>query len=337
VDVSPDPLGYDVARVEEWLATNAPDLAPPLEWSRLEGGHSNLTCLIVDARGQRAVIRRPPLGELQPRAHDMAREFRVISALWPTPVPVARPVAVCLDPDVSGAVFYVMGHIAGRSGATDWLDTPDRRATVSGSFIEALASLHLVDVDEIGIGDLARREHYVARQLTSWYRSWTSNAEATGDDDPRVHELYAWLGDHAPDEGAPRLVHGDYGFHNLIVGDDARVAAVVDWEVCTLGPALSDLAFVLNRWASDPASPLPDGFWSSARIVARYQELTGADLGELPYYRAFNAWRSACIQQGVYTRYARGQKAADGLDIGTFRRGFEGRLALAESLVRELR
>jgi aminoglycoside phosphotransferase (APT) family kinase protein len=132
-------------------------------------------------------------------------------------------------------------------------------------------------------------------------------------------------------------VHGDYGFHNVIVGDGARVAAVVDWEVCTLGPALSDLAFVLNRWAPEGVPASPEEFWSRDALVARSQERTGIALAQLGYYRAFNAWRSACIQQGVYTRYARGQKAADGIDITTFRRAFEGRLTLAECLVADLR
>jgi aminoglycoside phosphotransferase (APT) family kinase protein len=329
-----DPLGYDVAKVEQWLAANVTDLKHPLTWTRLEGGHSNLTCLLVDAEGNRVVIRRPPMGELQPRAHDMAREFKVISALWPTPVPVARPYAVCLDPEVTGAVFYVMGYVGGHSGSTDWLDTPEKRSTVSESFIHTIASLHLLDIDEIGLGDLASREHYVARQLRSWYRSWTTNAEATGADDPRAHEIHDWLAAHEPDQGTPRLVHGDYGFHNLIVGDDAHLAAVVDWEVCTLGPALSDLAFILNRWGL--GTPLPEGFWSREQMIERYRERTGAALDDLDFYLAFNAWRSACIQQGVYTRYARGQKAADGVDFENFRNSYDGRLALAEKLIAQL-
>jgi aminoglycoside phosphotransferase (APT) family kinase protein len=331
-----DPLGYDVAAIEPWLAEHIGDLVRPLVWKKLEGGHSNLTCLLEDAKGAKAVIRRAPLGELQPRAHDMAREFRVISALWPTPVPVARPYAVCLDTAITGSVFYVMGYVPGHSGSTDWLVTPEQRSTVSESFIDAMASLHLLDVDEIGIGDLASHQDYVGRQLRSWYRSWTSNAEATGVDDPRVHEIHDWLQAHAPEQGSPRLVHGDYGFHNLIVGDDARIAAVVDWEVCTFGPPLADLAFVLNRWAPGGHAALPENFWSSEQLVARYQERTGADLDGLDFYLAFNGWRSACIQQGVYTRYVRGQKAADGVDVEGFRRSFEGRLALAESIIATL-
>jgi aminoglycoside phosphotransferase (APT) family kinase protein len=311
-----------------------PDLHHPLTWKLLEGGHSNLTCMLEDANGDRAVIRRAPLGELQPRAHDMAREFRVISALWPTPVPVARPYAVCLDTEITGAVFYVMGYVQGHGGSTEWMTTPEERATASESFIDSMASLHLLDIDDIGIGDLASREHFVARQLRSWYRSWTSNAAATGEDDPRVHEIHDWLADNAPEETQPRLVHGDYGFHNLIVGDDARIAAVVDWEVCTLGPALSDLAFILNRWGT---GAMAEGFWTRDQIIERYVARTGADLGNLDFYLAFNAWRSACIQQGVYTRYARGQKAADGVDVDNFRRGFEGRLTLAASLVAKLK
>jgi aminoglycoside phosphotransferase (APT) family kinase protein len=330
-----DPTGWDVAEVDAWLAEHVPELQQPLRWTVLVGGHSNLTAMIETADGKKAVVRRPPTGELQPRAHDMAREFKVISGLWPTDVPVARPYALCTDTAVTGAVFYVMGHVQGHSGSTEWLTTAAERSTVSESYIDALASLHRLDVDEIGIGDMASHENYIGRQLKSWYRSWTSNAEATAADDPRAHELHDWLAAHAPEQGRPSLVHGDYGFHNLIIGDDARVAAVVDWEVCTFGPGLSDLAFTINRWS--PTRGLPEGFWTTDEVVARYEERTGADLGDLDFYVAFNHWRSSCIQQGVYTRYARAQRPVEGVDFEHFRRAYESRLGVAEAAVAKLR
>jgi aminoglycoside phosphotransferase (APT) family kinase protein len=325
-------LGYDIAAVERWVGEHAPGLRPPFEWAALEGGHSNLTCLIVDADGKPAVVRRPPVGELQPRAHDMAREFRVIRALWSTPVPVARPYALCADPDVTGAVFYVMGYVAGHTGSTDWVPDDESRRRLSLSFIDTISALHSLDVDEIGLGDLARRDGFVARQLKSWYRSWTSSAPASFDD-PRIHDVHDWLQAHAPPESVCRVVHGDFGFHNLIVGDDARVAAVVDWEVCTLGEPLSDLAFVLNRWEPPTHGGPETGWLSPDELIARYEQRTHADLGRLAYFIAFNYWRSACIRHGVYTRYVRGQRPADGVDIEVFREGVQDRLSHAVEAV----
>ncbi|MBV9661011.1 MAG: phosphotransferase family protein [Acidimicrobiales bacterium] len=328
-------LGYDVEAVDGWIAANASDLRPPYTWTQLQGGHSNLTYLIEDAEGSRAVVRRPPLGELQPRAHDMAREFRVISALWPTPVPVARPYALCQDTEVTGAVFYVMGYVGGHTGTTDWVPDDEARRRLSLSFIDTVAAMHSLDVDEIGLGDLARKDSYVQRQLKSWYRSWTTSAQASYDD-PRTHEVHDWLQEHIPAESTPRLVHGDLGFHNLIVGDDARLAAVVDWEVCTLGEPLSDLAFVINRWNPATHGGPETGWLRHDEMIARYEEKTGADLARLPYFIAFNYWRSACIQHGVYTRYVRGQKSHEGVDVDHFRQASEIRLGLAVDAIRSM-
>jgi aminoglycoside phosphotransferase (APT) family kinase protein len=328
-------FGYDVPAVEKWIESNALDLQPPFEWSQLQGGHSNLTCAIRDAGGKLAVIRRPPLGALQPKAHDMAREFHVISALWPTPVAVPRPHGLCADLDVTGAVFYVMGYVEGHVGSTAWLSDDSERRRLSYSFIDSIAALHMLDVDEIGLGDLARKDGYVNRQLKSWYRSWTTSASDSFDD-RRIHDVHDWLRDHVPAESTARLVHGDFGFHNVIASDNAVVAAIVDWEVCTLGEALSDLAFVLNRWSPATHGGPQSGWPSRHELVERYAEHTQADLEGLPFFIAFNYWRSACIRHGVYTRYVRGQKAADGIDVDVFRQGVHERLDLAVTTVEEL-
>jgi aminoglycoside phosphotransferase (APT) family kinase protein len=172
--------------------------------------------------------------------------------------------------------------------------------------------------------------------LTSWYRSWTTSAEAAGVDDPRTHELHDVLLARQPDPGPVRIVHGDYGFHNCLVVPEGRVAAVVDWEVATLGDARADLAFVLNRWSVDGAElpgreelTMPPSFPSIAEAIEIYRARTGTDLGHLDYFISFNHWRSACIAHGVYTRYVRGQKPADGVDVEGFRRAVEARLTAA--------
>jgi aminoglycoside phosphotransferase (APT) family kinase protein len=337
--------GLDTAKIGEWISTNVDGLQPPFEWTRLVGGHSNLTYRVDAAGSRRAVVRRGPLGELQPGAHDMAREFKVISALWPTDVPVAQPFGVCTDLDVTGAVFYVMGYADGRAMATTeqmeaWLPTEAERRTASESYVDVLASMHLLDVDAIGLGDLARKDDYVGRQLRAWYRSWTSSAGDTTDDDPRAHEIHDLLQATKPPDGVPRLVHGDYGFHNILVASGGPIAAVVDWEVCTLGDALSDLAYVLNRWATPGReipgrTTMPAGFIDADELLARYRERTGADVSMLDYYITLNHWRSACIVQGVYTRYARGQKSSEGVDVEGFRASMEARLSqAAESAAR---
>ncbi|MGF1597486.1 MAG: phosphotransferase family protein [Acidimicrobiales bacterium] len=250
-----DTPGYDRPAVEAWVAANVVGPTPPFDWYKLEGGHSNLTYLLVDGDGRRAVIRRPPQGELLPKAHDMAREFAVISGLGPTPVPVPTAYGLCQDLEVTGALFYVMSEVEGRALYTAedveaWL-TMEARAAVGFSFIETLAALHQVDPDEVGLGELGRRDGYVHRQLRTWYGSWTASAPGAGYDDDRIHDLHGLLADRAPEQGPGRVVHGDYGLHNCMIGSDGAVTAVLDWEIATLGDPLADFAYALNGWG-DP-------------------------------------------------------------------------------------
>jgi len=351
-----DPVGYRRPAVEAWLAAHVPALRQPLRWTRLEGGHSNLTYLLEDAAGQRAVIRRPPMGELLPKAHDMGREWALISALGRVAggvsgdraVPVPSALGFCDDPSVTGAHFYVMGHVDGHplytADDTRRWAPPALRQTLSHSFIDVLADLHAVDPDAAGLGNLGRKDAYIERQLKTWYRSWNASIEGAQLDDPRAHALQAYFLAHTPDQGPARVVHGDYGLHNTLIGADGRIAAVVDWEISTLGDPLADLAYALNQWAQpddppavrgDPPTALP-GFASRAELADRYAARTGRDLSKLDFYIGFNRWKSAAIVHGVYARYMEGKKSTDGVDMAGLQRGILQSLAQADAAVERL-
>lgn len=336
-----DPPGYNTRAVEAWIAANVPQLQAPLTWKQLEGGHSNLTYMLTDAQGHLAVIRRPPLGELLPRAHDMAREWKLISALGPTNVPVPAALGFCEDTSVTGSLFYIMGHIDGHPlyNAEDtqrWLP-PGLRQDFAHSYIDVLADLHALDPDELGLGDLSKRDSYVGRQVKSWYRSWTASAGPADYDDPRAHEIEHYLTAHLPDQGLIRVVHGDYGLHNVLVGADGKVAAVVDWEIASLGDPLADLAYALNAWTDPDDAPSPrgesatrlPGFPLRATLAVRYAERTGRDLSHLDYYTAFNRWKSAAIIHGVYARYVEGKKSSEGINLEDMRASISGLLSMA--------
>ena len=333
--------GYDIPAVEAWIQDNVSGLTPPLNWTRLEGGHSNLTYQVEDSQGRQAVVRRPPQGELLPKAHDMSREWALISALGPTPVPVPEALGFCEDPQVTGAWFYVMGLIDGRPLYTlqqtqEWVPE-DKRIALAYSFFDTLADLHALDPDIIGLGELGKKENYVGRQLNTWYRSWTASVGPAEYDDPRAHELRQFFLDNMPDQGPARVVHGDYGLHNCLIGADSTVAAVVDWEISTLGDPLADLAYALNPWpeTTDDIAAFPEaataasGFPKRSELAQRYATRTGRNLDMLDYYIGFNYWKSAAIIHGVYARYKDGKKSVEGVDMEALRLRID--LALGES------
>ena len=324
-------VGYDVAAVQAWIAANTTALNPPCEWARLEGGHSNLTYLLTDSTGTTAVVRRPPMGELLPKAHDMGREFTIISGLADTAVPVPIAHGYCEDPAVTGAHFYVMSHVQGhplfsQQDVLEHLSEP-ARANVGDSFMDVLAALHSVDPDEVGLGELGKREDYVGRQLRTWYRSWTASAQAAQYDDPTLHKLHEMLVAHKPEQGPARVVHGDYGLHNCLLSEQGEINAVLDWEISTLGDPLADFAYALNGWTepgdevinAEKAPTLLPGFGTRQQLVQRYGQSTGTDLSQIDYYVSFNYWKSACIIHGVYARYMNDQKPTDGVDLDEYR------------------
>ncbi len=338
-----DTPGYDRPAVEAWIARSIDGLRGPFRWERLEGGHSNLTFLLTDIVGRRAVVRRPPMGDLLPKAHDMRREFTVISGLGPAGVPVPEAYGLCEDTAVTGAVFYVMSEVEGKAMYTaedveKWLAMDDR-ARVGPSFVRTLAGIHAIDPADVGLDQLARHDGYVGRQLRTWYGSWQASIEGAGYDDPRIHRLHDELSATIPEQGPARVVHGDYGMHNCMIGPDGAVTAVLDWEIATLGDPLADFAYAMNGW-SDPddeiivsheAATTAPGFSRRAELIDLYAELTGRDLGRLDFYRAFNYFKTACILHGVYARYRLGMKSSEGVDLDAMRERLIGSIDLAES------
>ena len=317
-------VGIESGNVEDWMQRHIQGLAPPVQFRTIAGGHSNLTYLVADRRGQRLVLRRPPLGELLPGAHDMAREYRAISALGATGVPVPVALGFCADREVTGAHFYVMsfveGHVLHNERTAMVVYGPDARHRVGLSLAEALNALHAVDIDEVGLDGLGRREDYVGRQLRRWFRQYDASRSMPVS---LVDELYESLLLARPEQQRASLVHGDYRLGNCIADDDGEIAAILDWEICTLGDPLADVGYMLVTWAEPgdehqgiSMSPsMAPGFASRDELLERYASASDLDLSQIGYYVAFNHWKSACINEGVYARYIKGQKPAGGVDV----------------------
>jgi aminoglycoside phosphotransferase (APT) family kinase protein len=277
----------------------------------------------------------------------MAREHRIIAAIGPTGVPVAPALGLCTDEAVNGAPFYVMGFVDGVV-----LDGPDKAAALavelrrptSEHLIDVLADLHALDVDEIGLGDLARREGYVERQIKRWTTQWENSKTR---ELPAIDEVAAHLAAHIPVQQGVSVAHGDYRFGNCLTDVSVgRIAAVLDWELCTLGDPLADVGYIGVSW-SDPGTTArrhndpsgAEGFPSYGELLERYAARTGRDLSGIDYYVAFSSWRLAVISEGVYARYlhgAMGDQVADDV-LKTFKTGTDQLAESALEAVRRLR
>jgi len=314
--------GLDEQPTTEWLVANV-GLEAPLSFELIAGGRSNLTFKVTDATGTSVALRRPPTGHVLPTAHDMQREHRIITALWPTPVPVAKTLGLCLDAEVNGAPFYVMEYVDGhvlRDAATAErvLDEAGRRRA-SESIADVLAALHAVDVDAVGLGDLGRREGYLSRQLQRWHTQFDQSQIEGIDRVAAVDRVYERLSSSIPAQDGVAIVHGDYRLDNTMLGDDGSVIAVLDWEICTLGDPLADVGLLMVYW-TDPGDSMSalgnapttvPGFLGRKEMRERYAERTGRDVSELDYYVAFGYWKLACILQGVWRRYLGGAGGGD--------------------------
>jgi aminoglycoside phosphotransferase (APT) family kinase protein len=278
----------------------------------------------------------------------MGREWKLISSLGPTSIPVPQAYGICTDHEVTGASFYVMEHVEGRPLFTieDTLDVvpESKRGSVAFSLFDVLADIHLLDPDDIGLGDIGKKGGYVERQLKAWYGSWMASVIPANYDDPRAHTLHTYLQKNIPTQGSVSLLHGDYGFHNCLVGHDSNVVAVLDWEISSLGVPLADLAYALNRW-SDPddvvvvdplSSTRAPGMPTRSELAQRYASRTGYSLDSLGYFRALSFWKSASIIHGVYSRYVNGQKSAEGVDLDLWRERIERCLTAAEDIIQKL-
>ncbi|MBV8162373.1 MAG: phosphotransferase family protein [Acidimicrobiia bacterium] len=312
--------GIDVQNVTHWFEDHVAGVQPPLAFHLIAGGRSNLTFRVDDATGASWVLRRPPLGSILPTAHDMGREYRVISALGRTPVPVPPAIGLCADTSVNEQPFYVMGYVEGhilRDAATAERVLGEKERRVAGeSLVDVLAELHAVDIDAVGLGDFGRRDGYIERQLKRWH---TQFEKSRSREIPAVDEVYEELRRTVPEQGAATIVHGDYRLDNTMLGDDGHVRAVLDWEICTLGDPMADVGLLTVYWA-DPGDTLSalllaptalDGFPRRSEIAERYAERSGRDLSRLDYYVAFGYWKLACILEGVYARYKAGHAGGD--------------------------
>lgn len=317
--------GLDTEAVSGWFSEHIPDVRLPLTASFISGGHSNLTFEVIEAPDtgsgtrRRWVLRRPPLGQVLATAHDMGREYKIISALADGPVPVPTTIGLSPDDSVNGAPFYVMdfvdGHVIRTADEARSLDVDSRRRA-GESIVDVLGSIHAVDVDAVGLGDLAKKEDYIARQLKRWYSQLaaTEDQMSGGLSLPAIHEAHDALAASIPDQVESTIVHGDYRLDNCLVGDDGNVTAVLDWEICTLGDPRADVGLLWVYW-TDPgeiavmpqASPTSlEGFPTRLELMERYEATTGRDLHDLPFFVAFGYWKLACIIAGVFARYAGG-------------------------------
>ena len=279
-----DIAGLHVDRVSAWLVANVDGATAPFAFELITGGRSNLTFKVVDASGRAMVLRRPPTGAVLATAHDMEREHRIISAVGRTDVPVPRTLAVCRDTAVNDAPFYVMSFVDGvvlDSAEKGRLLTPDQRRHAGLHLIDVLADLHAVDVDAVGLGDLARRDGYVERQVRRWTSQWEKSKTR---ELPAIDEVARRLAANIPQQQGVAIAHGDYRFGNCLVDlERAEVAAVLDWELCTLGDPLADVGYLGVYW-SDPgeAQLRPndptgiDGFPTYRELVERYARRHGS-------------------------------------------------------------
>ncbi|MFF5092205.1 phosphotransferase family protein [Streptomyces niveus] len=320
MSASPPP-GLDPERLRGHLDRERPGLVGgPLSARLIEGGRSNLTYLVTDGAHD-WVVRRPPLGHVLATAHDMKREFRVISALHPTAVPVPEPLLLCEDPDVLGAPFYLMEYVRGTPYRTaEQLAPlgPERTRAALLGLVDTLVELHAVDPSAVGLADFGRPEGFLDRQL----RRWGKQLDASRNRDlPGIDALHATLGRSLPHSPAPTVIHGDYRLDNVLIGDDDRIKAVLDWEMSTLGDPLTDLGLLVMYSAplEITGSPISTtagaaGHPDPAELVARYAARSGRDTSAIAWYTAFAWFKLAVILEGIHYRYTLGQTVGGGFE-----------------------
>ncbi|MBS2961923.1 phosphotransferase family protein [Actinocrinis puniceicyclus] len=341
-----DPPGLALAPLSAYLAQHAlhaPFAGGALSAELIAGGKSNLTYVLRRDAGSRSVgaapgawvLRRPPLGHVLATAHDMAREYRVLSALAPTGVPVPEVYHLCQDPEVIGAPFYVMELVEGtvyRDRSQTAQLTPGRARALSWALVDVLADLHAVDPVRVGLADFGRPEGYLERQVARWGKQLAASRNR---EVPGIDELHEALGTAVPQPQRAAIVHGDYRLDNVIVDENDRIAAVLDWEMATLGDPLADVGLLCVYWteleslggaaALTSAVDSAAGFPGQEQLVARYAARSGLDVARLPWYTAFGYFKLAVIAEGIHFRYLSGQT------VGS---GFEGMGGLVPALVR---
>jgi aminoglycoside phosphotransferase (APT) family kinase protein len=317
------PVGINVERVSAWMSEQI-GAQGPLNFDLIAGGRSNLTYRVSDATGRHYALRRPPVSHVLPTAHDMVREYTIISALHPQGVPVAAPLGLCTDESVNDKPFYVMEFVEGavlrNKSDAEAAFTQDVRAQIGPALARTLAALHDVDVEAAGLSSLARHDGYIERQLKRWLAQYEQMNVPGVEYGGIIEAVESKLASRIPKQQRVSVVHGDYRLDNTVLNEQGRVKAILDWEICTLGDPLADLGILLCYWTepSDPPSSvlgvsptLATGFSSRADVLAAYAAVSDLDVADVNYYLAFGYWKLACILQGVYARYLGGARAGD--------------------------
>ena len=321
-----DTPGIRSDNVSRFFRDHVPGGDCDLHFELISGGRSNLTYLVRGGT-QQWVLRRPPLGHVLPTAHDMAREYRVLSALAGTDVPAPRPFALCEDATVNDMPFYVMQYCPGIVLAQDippgYAPTPEDRRRICVALVDTLVRLHAVDYHAVGLDGFGKPEGYLERQVRRWSEQWERSQTAAL---PEIDELIRRLRAALPQSPSPTIVHGDYRLGNMALdpNDPGRVAAIFDWEMATLGDPLADLGYTLIYWteASDPppsggvgtastftAQP---GFFTRAEIVAEYARRSGRSVDAIDFYQVLALYKLAVISEGIYARYLQGKTLGEG-------------------------
>lgn len=308
----------DLARLQAYLSAQVPELDGPVVVEQFPSGHSNLTYLLR-IRDRELVLRRPPFGAKIKTAHDMKREYHILSHLVSVYPKVPHPVLYCEDESVLGAPFYVMERLKGiilRAAAPKGLElAPALMRTLSENLVDNLVEIHRVDYAAAGLGELGHAEGYVRRQIEGWTGRYQ---KARTDDIPNIERAAAWLAEHMPPEAGASLIHNDYKYDNLVLDPDnpAHIIGVLDWEMATIGDPLMDLGTTLGYWV-DPDDPPPmlalpfglttlPGNLSRQELAQRYAEKSGYDLAHILFYYVYALFKIAVIVQQIYARYKAG-------------------------------
>ena len=316
-------IGINDATVSQWLVQNQAAVAP-INFELIAGGRSNLTYRVTDATGRQFALRRPPVSHVLPTAHDMVREFTVISALHPLGIPVPTPLGLCTDESVNERPFYVMEFVEGailrdRAQAEHEFAEKDR-GVIGESLARTLAQLHDVDVEAAGLGSLARHDGYIERQLRRWRGQYEQMAVEGVSHGGVVEHVGDLLAARIPTQQKVAVVHGDYRLDNTVLDRQGRVRAILDWEICTLGDPMADVGLLLVYWnePSDGVGALmglgpttAPGMYTRAQVLEAYAGHSTLDVSHVGYYQAFGYWKLACILQGVFARYSAGAVGGD--------------------------
>lgn len=306
----------DVAALSAYLSDKIEGARDGLTVEQFPGGHSNLTYLLRTP-AREFVLRRGPLGPVAPKAHDMAREYRVLDAVHPFFRPAPAVFHLCEDTAVLGAVFFVMerrrGIVVRDSIPPHLAAFPDYEQRVSAGFIDCLVELHAVDIEKHGLRALGKPEGFLERQVRGWFERWQRSRT---DDVPAMDQLMTWLGDNLPASAQATLVHNDFKLDNVMIdaADPSRIEAVLDWEMCTVGDPLVDLGLILCYWSqpSDPggakaALTLAPGWFTPQQVIQTYADKTGRDVSRIRYYQVFAVFKLAVVLQQIYYRFHCGQ------------------------------